>query len=349
MIKFYCKNCGQKIKAPKLYAGKKGKCPKCKSPVVVPPATKSKSVKNSHNLLSEASLDFPPSSLQHHPPDLKPQGDTVFTDNPEASQHIEQDVQEQETKPPQGRKLPWIVDIFLYPTSTSGIANLGIFLILPYILELIPTFIPFALPWLPLKLAIGGCIYIFLFIVIGYMYFFLMECIRDSAAGGTRSPENIANLPDSKEAVSQLMGIVALNVITWGPAFTYWMYQSYRQSWGEISPYDPTTDKIFWILIGYGIFFFPMGLLVLAMLGSTSAFNPLLWIKSIASTFLQYLGLVLLLCIIALVVLKTMTLFRHSLLLEFLSRAIAIYMAMVGAHLVGRFYYANAGKLNWEV
>ena len=36
MIKFNCKNCGQRISVPEMHAGKKGKCPKCKTIVVVP-------------------------------------------------------------------------------------------------------------------------------------------------------------------------------------------------------------------------------------------------------------------------------------------------------------------------
>ena len=31
-IKFHCENCGQSITVPQIHAGKKGKCPKCKSP-----------------------------------------------------------------------------------------------------------------------------------------------------------------------------------------------------------------------------------------------------------------------------------------------------------------------------
>lgn len=36
MIRFRCKNCGQKITVGEIHAGKKGKCPKCKSVVIVP-------------------------------------------------------------------------------------------------------------------------------------------------------------------------------------------------------------------------------------------------------------------------------------------------------------------------
>jgi len=34
-IKFHCKNCGQGMGVPQAYAGKKGKCPKCKNLVLV--------------------------------------------------------------------------------------------------------------------------------------------------------------------------------------------------------------------------------------------------------------------------------------------------------------------------
>jgi len=35
-IKFHCKECGRKISVPQIHAGKKGKCPKCRNIVVVP-------------------------------------------------------------------------------------------------------------------------------------------------------------------------------------------------------------------------------------------------------------------------------------------------------------------------
>lgn len=36
VIRFKCKNCGQKIRVPDLHAGRKGKCPKCKNLLLVP-------------------------------------------------------------------------------------------------------------------------------------------------------------------------------------------------------------------------------------------------------------------------------------------------------------------------
>ncbi|MCP4261440.1 MAG: hypothetical protein GY774_28650 [Planctomycetes bacterium] len=35
-IKFHCESCGQSIRAPQIHAGKKVRCPKCKNPIVIP-------------------------------------------------------------------------------------------------------------------------------------------------------------------------------------------------------------------------------------------------------------------------------------------------------------------------
>lgn len=188
------------------------------------------------------------------------------------------------------------------------------------------------------------------FVVAAYMYYYLMECIRDSAQGGIRAPENIGSMPeDIGDAISQAMEIAASVVIFWGPVGAYLMYKILWQSTGPGSEYNPRTDAIFWLLLGYGIFFFPMGLLALAMFNSTSAFNPFLWIASIFSTFFQYCGLVLLFCVLGWLVSRVVSSFQQSLFTAFLSGAAFIYLAMVAAHLLGRFYYLNSKKLNWEV
>ena len=238
------------------------------------------------------------------------------------------------------RKLPWIIDVFLYPTSMSGLINLGIFWLLPILLgfmQILP--IPF----------IGIFAFIAYIIVAGYMYYFFMECIRDSASGGIRAPENMGSMPDMGDAVTQVMEIVASVVIFWGPLGGYLMYKIFWQSAGTNSLYNPTTDTVFWLLLGYGIFFFPIGLLALAMFDSSSAFNPFLWITSILSTFFQYCSLVLFFCVLGWLVSRVVSSFQQSLFFSYLFGAAFIYLAMVAAHLLGRFYYRNAEKLNWEV
>ncbi len=239
----------------------------------------------------------------------------------------------EDEKPPE-RKLPWILDIFLYPTSTSGLINLGIFWILPILLE----FTRIILPIIP---GLAGLV------VAGYMYYYFMECIRDSAAGGIRAPENIGSMPDMGDVVTQIMEIIASVVIFWGPLGAYLLYKIFWQATGDESSYNLTTDMVFWLLLGYGIFFFPIGLLALAMFGSSSAFNPVLWIVSIFSAFFQYCSLVLFFCVLVWLFSRMTSVFQQSLFFSYLFGAVFVYLAMVASHLLGRFYYLNSEKLNW--
>jgi hypothetical protein len=181
------------------------------------------------------------------------------------------------------------------------------------------------------------------------MFYFFMECIRDSAAGGIRAPENMASMPDASDAVRQVMEIIACVVVFWGPVGAYLIYKILWQPWGDDSNYEPGTDVIFWSLLAYGIFFFPMGVLALAMFNSSSAFNPFLWIASIFSTFFQYCCLVLFFCILGWLASRIMVFLQQSLIFSYFYGAAFIYLAMVAAHLLGRFYFLNSEKLNWEV
>jgi hypothetical protein len=339
VIKFHCKNCGQKISVPDVHAGKKGKCPKCKTIVVVPEINNDISLKPQDSHTDNLQYIQQPSkpelrlekdfSTQKRFDGLSADGLNVTNES-----LLKPEIKE---KPPE-RRLPWILDIFLYPTSISGLINLGIFWILPILLGFSGRILPIPFIW-----GIAD------FIVVGYMYYFFMECIRDSASGGIRAPENMGSMPNMGDAVTQVMEIVASVVIFWGPLGAYLMYKIFWQSAGANSSYDSKTDMVFWLLLGYGIFFSPIGLLALAMFNSTSAFNPFLWITSILSTFFQYCGLVLFFCVLGWLVSRVMSSFQQSLFFSYLFGAAFIYLAMVAAHLLGRFYYLNSKKLNWEV
>jgi hypothetical protein len=339
VIKFKCKNCGQRISVSEKYAGKKGKCPKCKNIVIVPEINDDISLK-----LQDNKTDKLQHAQQPPEPELRlkkefPTQTRLDRLSADGLNVTNESLLKPETKekPPE-RNLPWILDIFLYPTSMSGLINLGIFWILPILFEFIHRILPIPFIW--------G---IAILIVAGYMYYFFMECIRDSASGGIRAPENIGSMPDMGDAVWQLLEIVVSVVIFWGPVGAYLMYKNLWQSAGANYPYEPQTDTVFWLLMGYAIFFFPMGLLALAMFNSTSAFNPFLWITSIFSTFFQYCGIVIFFCILGWFISRIEASFEQSLLLSYLFGALFIYLAMVAAHLLGRFYYRNSEKLNWEV
>ena len=110
--------------------------------------------------------------------------------------------------------------------------------------------------------------------------------------------------------------------------------------------------------MAYGVFFFPRGMLAVVMFDTSSAFNPILWIGSIFSTFFQYCGLVLL---VGGIVLASQALAGIGEPEEARQMGIGariqgavfscllIYVVFVVAHLLGRFYWRYQEKLNWEV
>jgi len=335
VIKFRCDKCGQKFTVPEVQAGKKGRCPKCKSVVTIPK-------QYSPMALTE------PRDAAH---------DLTFVDAPETgkvqkkavSQYAVPDTaaeqaEESQRELPTGeveatgeRKLPWLLDIFLYPTSKPGLTNLGIIVGIPLLIDIvIQVFGPFALIlWLPILI---------LRILIGlYMCWYFAECVRDSAAGGTRAPEVFATAEVST-MFEQSLYLAACYIIFAGPA-------------GFYSVFTHKTDAVFWLLAAFGVFFFPIGLLAVVMFNSGVAFNPILWVASIFSTFLQYCGLVLLICGVVLPIAAIMNIQPEdiplpkvlTLILQAGFTAILLYIVFVIAHLLGRFYWRYQERLNWEV
>lgn len=94
------------------------------------------------------------------------------------------------------------------------------------------------------------------------------------------------------------------------------------------------------------------------MFDSIHGLAPAILIGSIFNTFFQYCGLVLMVAPIVL----SFRFFTHIpgtdnvemnwvswLFLVILFRGITLYATFVVAHLLGRFYWRNQEKLNWEV
>ncbi|MHC4104188.1 MAG: hypothetical protein ACYSR9_04555, partial [Planctomycetota bacterium] len=114
-------------------------------------------------------------------------------------------------------------------------------------------------------------------------------------------------------------------------------------------------DIIFWVILSCSVFLFPMTLLAVVMFDSARAFNPILIIGSICSTFFQYCGLVLLFCVLCVPIAITRRVVTERMMLPgfqifpYIIRLISIYLLMVGAHLLGRFYWRYNEKLYWEV
>ena len=224
----------------------------------------------------------------------------------------------------------------------SGLINLGIFCVSIFVLQILSYLAAFT-SFMRLALFFVSVV------ITAYIFYYFVECIRDSALGGIRAPDNTGSMPDKSDALSQLWDIFISIVIFWVPVLSYYFYKTLSQQGGAEQAYNPRTDLIYWLLLGYGIFFFPIGILALAMFNSSSAYNPVVWIVSIFSTFFQYCGLVLLFFLLYLLFSRIVATFQGGLLNRLLFTFLNMYIIMIAAHLLGRFYYNNSQKLNWEV
>jgi len=183
------------------------------------------------------------------------------------------------------------------------------------------------------------------------MYWYFSECVRDSATGGLRAPEALGSMPGLGAMIWQFLRLFACYAFSLGPVSFYLGYVFLH----EIE----RNSFIFWALLSYGIFFFPMGILAVVMFDSVNGLKPTLLIRSIASTFFHYCGLVILfyglgiLFGVLLAMMRSISArsgFFSSLFLAYISSNIFfIYALLIVAHLLGRFYWRYERKLYWEV
>jgi hypothetical protein len=266
----------------------------------------------------------------------------------------------------QQRRLPWLIDIFLYPISTSGLVIAGIFVLTAIFVDLIITALTRIVPFLSLIIPIA--LIILDIIITGYLFWYLGMCIERSASGETRSPDILNKLPQQNwEIAQETIQILCSLFICLGPGLIYYLNVN-------------RTDWIFWSLIIAGSFFLPMAVLSVEIFDSLSGLSPMIIIPSIIGTFLKYCQLLMacsipagLIVIIAFFFHKqTMGIFQNMLdwaasfltgmtgipvgrpessngIISFVLRGVFAYLLMMTAHIIGRFYYLNEKKLNWEV
>jgi hypothetical protein len=335
LILFACNFCGQRIRIPRAYAGKKGKCPKCHKIVLAPK-------------LPSSAVD--PVSIKPDTSESKPFPDIVLqpTDKPEYIGAPQPTLTKKEQfddlrqnagltslspEPPPERKYPWLIDIFLYPANIYGLFFLGIVVLIPLAISILASCLGVFAVIIAVPAGIINTI------IYGYIYWFLTQCVLDSAAGNIRVSDTIAETPGPWEIVGRFLQIIACLLVCAAPAAAYFGYMR-------------RIDLAFWLLAGGGTFFYPMALLSVLMFDSFEGLNPLIIIPSIFSTFFQYCGLVVLIGAIIFLLFQIGKFFSSGFLgfvLYPLFQAIILYLAMITAHLLGRFYFKYQEKLNWEV
>lgn len=363
MVEFRCQKCGQKFRMSEIYAGKTGKCPKCKNIVVVParpeaPAESAGMVRFTCSMCSQE-IEEPETSrgkLVECPHcncyvavpsgkiSAKKAGvsiqlckeDDVSDTRSEELQGLEEEIASHQPEVVETRKLPWPIDILLYPASTSGLKNIGAIVTGQTLAQFLWVF---RLGW------------ILRIIIVLYMFWYFCECIRDSAYGGLRAPATFDIRPSLGQMLWGYLGLLASYLLLFGPVTFY-------RAHTELSQIE-TNAVIFWSLQTYGIFFFPMAILAVVMFESVMGLNPALIIRSITATFLPYCGLVVLFYGLGVMfVIGVMRLVPAGgasgsilsvLLTSILVLAGFLWLLLVAGHLLGRFYWRYQEKLNWKI
>ena len=227
-------------------------------------------------------------------------------------------------------------------------------------------------PPLLVIVAFFSVIFLFLNITIRlYRYWYLFECVLDSADGGLRAPETQATTPGLGELFSRLFKLTFCVIVFWGPLI-YYLYRVFLSQMSkaralftllkviicgtfprELFELALDNKPVFFSTLFYGLFFFPMGLLMVINFDSIWELNPLRLVRSIFKTFFPYCGLILFFCLYSAPLVLTRRLVAREVLMPrsklilYAAICASAYLFMVGAHLLGRFYFRYQEKLNW--
>lgn len=327
IIEFNCGNCGKVISVPKSHAGKKATCPKCHVQFIIPSPQFPGSVETQENSNARTTDSTQGLSFLDVPEEYK------LEEEPVRQSHVtEEDLETEEDESVGQRKVPWYIDMFLYPFNLVGIIHLiSLWILLFLLCPLVIALLGLGIEYIPV-------VYL---LPVAYSLYYFAECIRDSAAGGRRAPDLRAGpaKPDRWDYISQLLVIVGSIAVCFWPVAVYYIVTE-------------RSDLIYWLVLVCGGIFFPMVLLAVVLFDSFNALNPILIIGSIFRTLPAYCGIVLFFCTGALLFMKIDSRANWFWLLpiiHFLIKGIKLYMIIVAVGLLGRFYRRYKGKLNWEV
>ena len=330
------------MSVPSGRAGSRGRCPKCRQIVTIP-STLVKPVA----LPAGDGMDALPAArpsprdpllFDVPPADVPGEGSTV-EETREQLRALQGDYLLKSTEKPPERPLPWVIDIFLYPLNKPALLLLGLSVVLPLFLRVLVVltaalcvaFPPAMILWVIFFLAHWAVLLLFVL----YVAWYAVECLRDSAAGAIRAVDTTGSTPGLGELFGQALTLVACGGACMVPAIGYGM------SGGN-------ADSVFWVLYGVGGLIFPMALLAVVMFDSLRALNPVLLLGSMFSTLLPYCVLVLLCCGLGLLLAVAFYFVVKGWTLGYLLLFLAFYQVLVLAHLLGRFYWRNQDRLNWD-
>lgn len=225
--------------------------------------------------------------------------------------------------------------LLTYPLNRPGLTVLGLYALVPFLLEIAATLISSVLPLLILVL--GFVVLVVHILITLSTFWYLTVCIRASAEGQTKAPDLFEFSQDDSfwDWLREFFLVLITVCLCLGPAFA-------------LKRFADVSDIVFWSILGVGVFFLPMCLLAIVMFDTINALNPLLIIASVFSTFFSYV-LIVVLFFVPLALVAGLLFFSLIPLLSVPIKAIGLYLLMMDACLLGRFFYRNEEKLRWDV
>jgi hypothetical protein len=206
VIEFNCENCDRIISVPKSQAGKKAICPKCNNTFILPKtqfpdsAAKQNHAGDPTARSTDSALDL---TLLDVPEEYKLKDEPAGQSNVSEKAIDRQQEYTEDAELAEQRKLPWIVDIFLYPFNLAGVIHLiGLWLLLFLLCPLVIACLGLGTEYIPIVYLLPAA----------YSLYYFTECIRDSAAGGRRAPNLHLRVSPAKpgrwDYISQLLIVV---------------------------------------------------------------------------------------------------------------------------------------------
>lgn len=225
-------------------------------------------------------------------------------------------------------KLPWFIDVFLYPLDLSGVIHvLALWFLVFLLCPLIMATVGLGIEYIPIVYSLP----------IAYVLYYLTECIRDSAMGRCSAPDYWMHPTDSDkwDCIGQLFLVVGSVAVCFCPVSVYYIVTG-------------RTDLIYWLLMACSGFFFPMVLLSVVLQDGVWGLNPFRIVVSILRTFPGYLFAVWVFWVPSGIACFIIFFFKHSNRLTHLgSRLAGVYLLMVASHVLGRFFYRQEERLRW--
>jgi len=326
-IRFNCENCGYKSTVSESYAGKNIRCPNCYYIIFIPKeeTTGTTQTSSRYSAYDSSLLNIQEQNILKH----RQRYEAIASE--QAAESEEEEEPPPETDPAARRKAPWFIDIFFYPFNKPGLKHLVIFILVPQVFGIIARILPTVFMYLVM---IAG--FIVNFLIFLYMYWYLAECVHESASGWVRAPPGFGGLPTLRDMFGQIVNIIGCLAVFFAPFVLYMLIAQ-------------KAGIIFWLLLIWAVFLYPMALLSVLMHDTSHGLSFRKFTKSISNTFFPYCGLVLFFILTVVLISLIPSEKTESPLGNCILRFVIIYTAFIGAHLLGRFYWRYQDRLNWNL